>query len=138
MALRLPTASRNAAANAVGDRADGGAGPGTIEVRSGSQPASGNDAASGTLLATFTLNDPAWAAASSGAKLLDVSPDVAAVGVADANAGWFRMLDSSGASVLDGSVTATGGGGELTLNTIAVSTGLDLVITGGTLTMPAG
>lgn len=138
MALRLPTASRNAAADAVGDRADGGAGPGEIEVRTGSQPASANDAATGTLLLTFTLSDPAWAAAVTGAKVLDVTPVPAAVGVADGTAGWFRMVDSDGGSVLDGAVTASGGGGELTLNTTTVSIGLDVSITGGSLTMPAG
>lgn len=138
MAVRIPTAAQNAAANAVGDRADAGAGPGEIEIRSGSQPANANAAATGTLLATFTLNDPAWSGPTNGVKTLDISPAVEAVGVADANAGWFRMLDSDGNTVLDGSVTVTGDSGDLTLNTIAVSTGLDLTITGGTLTMPAG
>jgi len=138
MATRIPNASRSAAADAVGDLMNAGAGAGTFDVRSGVQPASANDAASGTLLATFTAADPAWAAAVNGVKTLDAAPVLATVGLADADAGWFRAKDSDGATVFDGSVTATGGGGQLELNTVAISTGLDVEITGGTLTMPAG
>ena len=52
MAIRLPNASRNAAVDAVLALAAGG----SIEIRTGSQPASASDAATGTLLATFTLD----------------------------------------------------------------------------------
>jgi hypothetical protein len=34
-------------------------------------------------------------------------------------------------------VTATGGGGDLTLNSTTVSVGVDVEITSGTITMPA-
>jgi len=138
MAVRLPTATRNAAADAVVDRLDGGSGAGTIDVRTGSQPASANDAATGTLLATFTLNDPAFGAASTGAATIDVDPALTTTGLAAGTAGWFRAKDSDDGTVLDGSVTATGDGGDLTMNTTTVSIGLDLEITGGTVTMPAG
>ena len=47
-------------------------------------------------------------------------------------ASWFRLVDS------DGSVTATGGGGDLTLNTTTISIGLTVEITSGQITMPAG
>jgi hypothetical protein len=45
---RLPTASRNAACDAVVDLLDAGSGAATIEIRSGTQPASANDAGAGT------------------------------------------------------------------------------------------
>lgn len=138
MATRIPTASRNAACDAVVDLTDGGSGAGTIDVRTGTQPASANDAASGTLLATFTLNDPAFGAASTGVATLDVDPAITTTGLAAGDAGWFRMKDSAGATVLDGAATATGGGGQLELSTIAVSIGLTVSITSGTVTMPAG
>jgi hypothetical protein len=38
---------------------------------------------------------------------------------------------------MDGSVTATGAGGDLQLATTAISVGLTVDITGGTVTMPA-
>lgn len=138
MAVRLPTASRNAAADSIVDRLDAGSGAGTVEIRTGAQPASANDAASGTLLATFTLADPAFGAAASGTATADVDPVPSATGVAAGTAGWFRAKDSDGNTVLDGSVTATGGGGDLTMSTTTVSVGLTVNLTGFTVTMPAG
>lgn len=137
MTIRLPVASRNAAADAIAARTDAGAGSGLVRVYTGSQPASADLAATGTLLATFTTNDPAFAAAGSGTATLDVTPALSAVGVAAGDAGWFRIVDSTGATVIDGSVTASGGGGDLIMSTITVSIGLTLQLTAGTITMPA-
>lgn len=138
MALRLPAASRNAACDAVVDRFDGGSGAGTIDIRTGGQPASADDAATGTLLATFTLNDAAFGNSATGTATLDVDPALTTTGLSAGTAGWFRGKDSDGNTVMDGDVTATGDGGDLTMNTTTVSIGLDLEVTGGTVTMPAG
>ncbi|MGV9536564.1 hypothetical protein ACWEU6_21810 [Streptosporangium sandarakinum] len=137
MAIRLSTATRNAAADAVVDLADAGAGAATIQLRTGSQPATANDTATGTLLATFTLVKPAFGSASAGAAALASTPR-STTGAAAGTAGWWRMLDSNGATVMDGSVTATGGGGDLELNTTTISVGVTVEITAGTVTMPAG
>lgn len=137
MATRLSTTARNASANGVVDLLDAGAAAGEIEVRVGAQPATPQDAATGALLVTFTLADPAFGNAAVGVATLQGLP-IAAVGVAAGNAGWFRAMDSDGNAVFDGSVTATGGGGQLELNTIAISNGLDVEITGGTYTQPMG
>lgn len=136
MVIRLPTASRNAAAAAVANLVDADVGAGTIQIRTGAQPATGNDPASGTLLATVTLADPAWSGPVVGVMTLDTTPVLSTTGVAAGTAGWFRMLDNSGDSILDGSVTGTGGGGDLELNTTTISIGLTVEITAGTLTMP--
>jgi hypothetical protein len=136
VALRIATTARNAACDAIVDLLDAGSGAGTIDVRVGAQPATPQDTATGTLLATFTLNDPAFGNSATGAATLDVDPAITTTGLAAGDAGWFRAKDSSGNAVLDGSVTATGGGGQLTLNTITVSVDLDLTITSGTATMP--
>lgn len=137
MTIRFPTATRNASCDAIVDLTDGGAGAGTIDIRTGSQPASANDAASGSLLATITLSDPAFGAASSGVATLAGTP-ISATGSGDGTAGWFRIKDSDGDTVLDGSVTATGGGGDMQLNTTTISTGVDFELTSGTITVPAG
>jgi cytoskeletal protein RodZ len=145
MTIRLPVASRNAAADAIAARTDAGAGSGLVRVYTGSQPASADLAATGTLLAAFTTNDPAFAAAGSGTATLDVTPALSTVGVAAGDAGWFRVvdstgatvIDSTGATVIDGSVSASGGGGDLIMSTITVSVGLTLQLTAGTMTMPA-
>ncbi len=134
MSVRLPAASRNAAVDAVCGRLNGG----TVEIRTGAQPATAADAATGTLLATFTINNPAFDAAANGAAALVVTPQLQAAGAAAGDAGWWRAKTSGGATVMDGSCSATGGGGDLTLNTVAVSVGLALRLTGGTVSMPAG
>jgi hypothetical protein len=116
--------------DALVDLLDGG----TIQIRSGTRPTSANDAVTGSLLATVTLPNPAFGAASNGVATMN---DPAAVTASAAGtASWFRALSSGGATVMDGSVTATGGGGDLTLATTSLSSGLTVDITGGTVTMP--
>lgn len=135
MPLRLATGTRNAKADAAVDRLDAGAAAGTIKIYSGSQPATPETAASGTLLATVTLADPAFGAASTGvASLTDpASVNAAATGTA----GWARFADSDGNVVFDGDVTATGGGGVVTLSSTSLTSGSPVDITGGTYTQPA-
>jgi len=124
-------------ANTVAVLPDADVGPGSIQIRTGAQPASADNAATGTLLATVVLADPAFAAAVAGVATLDATPVLSTTGVAAGTAGWFRMLDNSGDTVLDGAVTVTGGGGELELNTLTISVGVTVEITAGTLTAPA-
>lgn len=135
MAIRLAVASRNAAADAVVDRLDGGPAAATIDVRTGTQPATADDAATGTLLVTITLADPAFGSAASGAALVASTPR-SGTAVATGTAGWFRAKDSTGATVFDGAVTVTGGGGDLTLATTSVVSGADVRITSGSYTQP--
>lgn len=136
MTLTLSTAIRNGLVDLLVDALDAGSGAGTIQIRSGTRPAGPGTTATGTLLATVTLVDPAFGAGSSGvATLADPSPVTA---VADGTATWFRALDSNNTAVFDGRVTATGGGGDLTLATTSITTGLSVDVTGGTVTQPAG
>jgi hypothetical protein len=142
VATRISTAARNAACDAVVDLIDGGAGAGVLRIYTGSQPATPATSPSGTLLAEFTLSDPAFGSAATGAAALDVTPALTDTGLADGTAGWARFCDSteaagSGLGVIDVSVTATGGGGGLELATTTISTGATVEITSGTVTMPA-
>lgn len=136
MSLTLSAAIRSAMADVLVDALDAGSGAGTIQIRSGSRPAGPGTTATGTLLATVTLIDPAFGAASSGVATLTDPNSVTAV--ADGTATWFRALDSNSVAVFDGRVTATGGGGDLTLATTTISTGLSIDVTGGTITVSAG
>lgn len=127
MTTRIPTNIQNGIAGYVSGAVDAGAGPGYLEIRTGVQPASANDAASGTLLATVVMGDPAYGAPAGGvAAAADPAP-VDATGAGDA--GWFREYDSDGATVRDGNVTATGGGGELELSSISLTPGIEVDIT---------
>lgn len=135
MAIRLATAAQNAAADAVVDLVDGGAGAGTLKIYTGAVGASANVDPGGTLLATVAFADPAFGAASSGVA---AATDPAAVtGAAAGTAGCFIVEDSTGANIFDGTVTATGGGGDLTLSTTTISVGVTVDITAFTYTQPA-
>lgn len=138
MTTRLAVLTRTAMVQAVATRVDGGAGPGYLEIRSGSQPATGDTAASGTLLATIPLNDPAFDSITGGVATADITPQPSGTGVAAGTAGWARAYDSTGASVIDGSVSASGGGGDFIINTTTISIGLTVNLTGWTITQPAG
>lgn len=139
MSLTLSNALRSAQANQVTAAADAGSGPGKIRIYTASRPA-GPDTAVGaqTLLAEFTLADPSFASAVNGVITLDATPVLATTGLAAGTAAWFRLLDSTNTAVIDGKVSTSGGGGDLILNTTTVSVGLDLEITSGTITVPAG
>lgn len=132
--LRHSTAARNAAASAVVGLLDAGPAAGRIEIRSGTMPATPQTAATGTLLATVTLADPAAGAPATGAAT--IADPAAVTGVADGTATWARFLDSAGGVVMDCDVTATGGGGALTLSTVTISAGVTVDLGAITYTVP--
>lgn len=124
MTISHGTATRTAIADTVVDRVDAGAAAGKLVIR-----------ASSSVLATITLADPAFGAAAAGvAALLGVPLDdnASASGTADN----FLATDSDGNTVFAGSVTATGGGGDLTLDTVTIVNGNPVTITGGSYTAP--
>lgn len=137
MTTRLPTNVRNAMANAAVDLIDAGPAAGMVQIRTGAQPGSAGSAATGTLLGTLTLSDPAFAdavngTATAGAVMSDSSAD------ASGTAGWFRVLDSTGATVMDGAISEAGGGGEMILDKTAIVAGGTISVTSWTVTQPAG
>jgi hypothetical protein len=134
--LTLTTAIRNAMTDVIVDALDAGSGPGTIAIRSGTRPADPATTATGTLLATVTLADPAFGGASGGSATIADPAGVTAANTGTAT--WFRAFDSNGAACFDGSVTATGGGGDLTLASTSVVSGTTIDITGGTIGVPQG
>lgn len=129
MAFQFSVAARNASIDAVETTI--GTAP-TLEIRSGTVPANCAAADSGTLLASMTLPTDWLAAASAGAKTLlgtwqDASADAAGT------AGHFRI--KAGATChIQGTVTATGGGGDITLDNTSIASGQQVTITSFTLT----
>jgi len=135
MTIRVAVAARNAGLDTIYNRVDAGAAAGTIKVYSGSQPATADTAASGTLLATFTLADPAFSAAASGVKDLDADPDLSTTAAATGTAGWARCADSDGVTVFDGSVGTSAT--DYIINTTSVTSGQTVTLTLGAITAPA-
>lgn len=142
-AIKISTAARNAACDAIVDLIDGGSGAGVLRIYTGAQPATPGTAPTGTLLAEVTLNDPAFGSAAAGVAALTVSPAISdASANATGTAGWCRFLDSteaagSGLGVVDGAVTASAGGGFLELATTTVTAAGPVSITSGSITVPA-
>lgn len=114
MTLGLSTTLRNARLDAI-TTAVGTSG--LIKVYDGTRPSTGGTAT--TLLGTLTCSS-AFAPAASGGVL--TANAIAQDSDADATstATWARLTTSGGTFVLDMSVTATGGGGDLQLPTTSI------------------
>lgn len=131
MALQLSAAVRNAMLDAIESTIGTSA---VLRIRTGAVPATVTTADSGTVLASLTLPSDWMAAASSGSKALagtweDTSAD------ASGTAAHFRIYASDGTTChAQGTVTATGGGGDLTLDSLTITGGQTVSITGFTLT----
>jgi hypothetical protein len=131
MALQLSTPVRNARIDAISSTTGTSA---IMRIRTGAAPADCATADSGTVLATLNLPSDWLAAASGGSKAKagtwqDASAD------ATGTAGHFRIYDSGGTTChLQGSVTVTGGGGDLEVQNTSFASGQAVTITGFTLT----
>lgn len=134
MTTKAGTTARNAAALAIGG--NGAGTTGSIKVWSGSAPSDPDAAATGTLLITFALTSSGgWTTPSAGQTGLVTVPLSGTVNAAG-TAGYYRLLDSGGNTLLQGSVTATGGGGDLTVGSTTVTSGDTVQITSYGFTVP--
>lgn len=129
MVFQFSAASRNAALDAIETAA--GASP-TLEIRTGAVPATCATADSGTVLVTMALPADWLAAASGGSKALlgtwqDLSADAAGT------AAHFRIKQGATCHI-QGSVTATGGGGDMTLDNVSIALAQQVTVTAFTLT----
>jgi hypothetical protein len=103
-------------------------------LRSGTPPADVAAADTGTLLAFIPLPSDWMNAAASRAKTLAGS--WSGVGVAPGTIGHFRIIGGPGSPAtpqLQGTVTATGGGGDMTVDNVSVAEGQVVNVTTFTL-----
>jgi hypothetical protein len=131
MALQLSVAVRNARLDAIETTVSTSA---VLKIRTGAPPANCATADSGTVLATLSLPSDWMAAASSGSKAMsgtwsDSSADNTGT------AAHFRLYASDGTTChLQGTVTATGGGGDMTVDNTSFAAGQSFSVTSFTLT----
>lgn len=135
MAIDITHLLQQVLVDAAVDLYDGG----VLEIRTGAPPGAGA-ADTGTLLASITLPTPAFGAASGGDPATankngtweDASAD------ADGTAGHFRIKQSGDAGAgaadateerIEGTVSVTGGGGDLELDNTSIATGQTVTIT---------
>jgi len=131
MAIQLATSTRNARLEAI--ETDTGVSA-KLMIYTGSMPANCAAATTGTLLAEFDLASDWAAAASGGAKALNSLP-LSTTGAAAGTAGYFRLFKTDGTTCqMQGTITATGGGGDMTLDNTSIASGQAVNVTGFTIT----
>jgi hypothetical protein len=131
MTIQFSVAVRNARLDVVESTIGTSA---VLKIRTGAAPANVATADSGTVLATLTLPSDWMAAASSGSKVKsgtweDTSAD------ATGTAAHFRIYASDGTTAhMQGTVTATSGGGDMEVDNTSFASGQSFTVTGFTLT----
>ena len=124
MAVTHGPATRTGIADYVVDQLDLNSPPATLVLQT----------SGGTEVATLTFSNPAFGAASSGvATAAAITADSSATGGTVAKA---ELRQGGGTAIVLCSVTATGGGGDITLNSVSISAGQTVSITNFTYTAP--
>lgn len=114
-----------------------------MELRTGAVPANCAAASSGSLLARQVLpvDSPSdgWADALAGVLSKNGTWTLTgANGIATSDIGHFRIFEQSSPDKchIQGDVTATGGGGAMTVDNVSLAAGQVVTVTGFSLTMP--
>jgi hypothetical protein len=119
MALTVAAASADAMGVALATNIGAAA---TIEIRTGSKPATPETTVTGTLLATVAISG---SFTSSGGVLTAADPASVSV-VATGTAGYFRLKKSGGTAVLDGTIGTSGADMNLTTTSLVSGGTVDL------------
>jgi hypothetical protein len=133
MAIQFSVAVRNAILDAIETTIGAGA---ILKIRTGAAPANPAAVDSGTVLSTLTLPSDWLAAASGGVKSKsgtweDLSADAAGT------AAHFRIYASNGSTChYQGTVTAISGGGDMTLDNVAIALTQQITVTAFSITAP--
>jgi hypothetical protein len=130
MALQYSVTVRNAQLDALETACGTSA---ILKIRTGSAPANCATADSGTVLATLNLPSDWMAAASSGSKSKSGTWEDASADATGTAAHW-RLYASDGTTChAQGTITATGGGGDMTLDNTSINSGQTVTVTSFTI-----
>ena len=132
MTVQLSVAVRNARLDAIETTVGASA---ILKIRSGAQPANCATADSGSVLATLNLPSDYMAAASSGSKAKNGTWEDTSADATGTAAHW-RLYASDGTTChAQGSITATGGGGDdMTVDPTSFTSGQAFTVTAFSLT----
>jgi hypothetical protein len=132
MALQYSAALRNNQLDQIQATVSTG---GHLAIFVGSPPANCATATTGATLVDITLPSTFMAAGSGGSAAKTGTWSVTASGTG--TAGYYRIFSSgtlSGACIVQGTVTATGGGGDMTLDNVSIASGQTVTISTYTIT----
>lgn len=133
MTVQRSTAVRNARLDAIETTIGTSA---KLRIYSGAQPANCAAARTGTLLVEYSLASDWAAAAASGSKAFNSTP-ISGTASGTGTAGHYAIMDSAGTTCHEqGSVTATGGGGDVTIDNTSIVSGQAVNVSGWTVTEP--
>lgn len=133
MSLQLSTSARNALLDAV--YADMG-GSVVIRLFDGTMPANCAGADAGTKLAEYTLA-ASWMGTSSGGQKAIINTPLVVAALASGLATYFRVYKSGGATCeMQGSLSISGGGGDMVVDNANIVAGQNVTITGWTWNAP--
>lgn len=131
MAVQLSTAVRNARLDTIETTIGVSA---VLKIRTGAAPATVAAADTGTVLATLNLPSDYLAVASGGTKAKSGTWEDASAD-ATGTAAHFRLYASDGTTAhMQGTVTVTGGGGDMTVDNTSFAAGQQFTVTAFTLT----
>jgi hypothetical protein len=105
-------------------------------LRSGSPPGTCAGADSGTLISTIAMAADAWQNAASWAKAITAALSDASAD-AQGTLGHWRIKTSGGVTKLQGTITATGNGGDMTVDNTSVNAGQQIDVTSFSIGFPA-
>lgn len=131
MTLKISGAAAVAACSAVTTLADAAATAGKLLIYNGIEPVDTTEAVSTQVtLVEFVLGDPVFGAATDetdgGTAIANAVTPVSAA--ATGTATWFRLLDGDDVVVMQGSVSAPLGGGDLTISSAEIITGIEVSV----------
>lgn len=133
MATKLTNAVASSLANAI-QTAIGSNGKIVIYNGTGGEPATADTAITTQgVLATFTVTGAMFGSASNGVISLVTTPATVAAS-ASGTAAFFRITTSTNTVILQGTVGTSGQ--QLNLNTTTITSGVNVSITSGTVTVP--
>lgn len=121
MGIALADTIRTARATAILTAMDAGSGPAVMKFYTATQPTKGAAITDQTLLGTVTCSDPAGTVLSGVLTLSAIADD--ALADADGITTWARVLDSTGAFVMDITVTNNAGAGPIKMASTQIYAG---------------
>lgn len=138
MAIKISNAAAQAAVTAVVTRVDAGSAEGRVRIYSGTEPADADAALSGNvLLADLAMSDPAFPSPTDtnpGARVVAnaVTDDTSAD--ATGTATFFRLVDSDGTAVVQGSAGTSGT--DMILDSASITAGQTVGVSSITINLP--
>lgn len=134
MTLQFSTSVRNAMLDSIETTTGVSA---VLRLRTGTPPATCATADAGTVVATYSLASDYMAAASSGAKAFSSLPLSDTSADNSGTLGHWRLYATDGTTChTQGTITVTGGGGDMTVDNTSVTAGQQVNITSFTITAP--